>query len=102
MWLKVKIGLFNPQSREEQAHCGYCENTRFQGVLQTNREKSTELIAQTSFVIAYIQNLQPIKRVGGFAVGVGEGVQVYACGFYVGVAEAGRNCFYVTARGEEE
>ena len=29
-----KTGLFNPQSREEQAHYDYHENARFQEILQ--------------------------------------------------------------------
>ena len=29
-----KMGLFNPESREEQAHCLYCENARFQEILR--------------------------------------------------------------------
>jgi len=27
-----KMGLFNPQNREEQAHYVYCENARFQEI----------------------------------------------------------------------
>ena len=29
-----KMGLFNPQSREEQARYVYCENARFQEILR--------------------------------------------------------------------
>ena len=34
------MGLFNPESREEQAHYVYCENERFQEILRENKEKS--------------------------------------------------------------
>ena len=33
------MGLFNPQSTEEQAHYVYCENARFQEILQGNKRK---------------------------------------------------------------
>ena len=33
------MGLFNPQSREEQAHCVYHENARFQEILRGNKRK---------------------------------------------------------------
>lgn len=33
-----KMGLFNPRSREEQAHCVYCENARFREVLRENKK----------------------------------------------------------------
>ena len=35
-----KMGLFNPESREEQAHSLYRENARFQEILRENKEKS--------------------------------------------------------------
>ena len=35
-----KMGLFNPESREEQAHSLYCENARFQEILRENKRKS--------------------------------------------------------------
>ena len=35
-----KMGLFNPRSREEQAHYVYCENARFQEILRENKRKS--------------------------------------------------------------
>ena len=35
-----KTGLFNPLSREEQAHYVYCENARFQEILRENKRKS--------------------------------------------------------------
>ena len=35
-----KMGLFNPQSREEQAHCVYCEYARFREDLRENKRKS--------------------------------------------------------------
>ena len=35
-----KMGLFNPESREEQAHCIYHENARFREVLRENKRKS--------------------------------------------------------------
>ena len=35
-----KMGLFNPQSREEQAHCVYQENVRFREYLRENKRKS--------------------------------------------------------------
>ena len=34
-----KMGLFNPKSREEQAHYDYHENTRFQEILRGNKRK---------------------------------------------------------------
>ena len=34
------MGLFNPRSREEQAHSLYRENARFQEVLRGNKRKS--------------------------------------------------------------
>ena len=34
------MGLFNPESREEQAHCVYLENARFQEILRENKRKS--------------------------------------------------------------
>ena len=34
------MGLFNPRSREGQAHCVYHENTRFREVLRGNKRKS--------------------------------------------------------------
>ena len=34
-----KTGLFNPQSREEQAHYDYHENTRFREDLRGNKRK---------------------------------------------------------------
>jgi len=33
------MGLFNPGSREEQAHSIYCENARFQEILRGNKRK---------------------------------------------------------------
>ena len=35
-----KMGLFNPQSREEQAHLLYRENARFCEYLRENKRKS--------------------------------------------------------------
>ena len=35
-----KMGLFNPESREEQARSLYCENTRFREDLRENKRKS--------------------------------------------------------------
>ena len=35
-----KMGLFNPESREEQAHCVYHENARFREDLRENKRKS--------------------------------------------------------------
>ena len=35
-----KMGLFNPQSREEQARYGYCENTRFREDLREDKRKT--------------------------------------------------------------
>ena len=35
-----KMGLFNPESREEQAHSLYCENARFHEDLRENKRKS--------------------------------------------------------------
>ena len=35
-----KMGLFNPLSREEQAHYVYCENARFREDLRENKRKS--------------------------------------------------------------
>ena len=35
-----KMGLFNPQSREEQAYYICCENARFQEILRENKRKS--------------------------------------------------------------
>ena len=35
-----KMGLFNLQSREEQAHYVYHENARFQEILRGNKRKS--------------------------------------------------------------
>ena len=35
-----KMGLFNPRSREEQAHFVYCENARFREDLRENKRKS--------------------------------------------------------------
>ena len=35
-----KMGLFNPESREEQAYYVYCENARFQEILRGNKRKS--------------------------------------------------------------
>jgi len=37
---RQKMGLFNPESREEQAHFLYCENTRFQEIMRGNKRKS--------------------------------------------------------------
>ena len=34
------MGLFNPRSREEQAHSLYCENARFQENMRENKRKS--------------------------------------------------------------
>ena len=34
-----KMGLFNPQSREEQARYVYCENARFRENLRGNKRK---------------------------------------------------------------
>ena len=34
-----KMGLFNPESREEQAHYDYHENTRFREDLRGNKRK---------------------------------------------------------------
>jgi len=34
------MGLFNPRSREEQAHYIYCENARFQEIKRENKRKS--------------------------------------------------------------
>ena len=34
------MGLFNPESREEQAHSLYRENTRFREDLRENKRKS--------------------------------------------------------------
>ena len=34
-----KMGLFNPESREEQARYVYCENARFQEILRENKRK---------------------------------------------------------------
>ena len=35
-----KMGLFNPRSREEQAHSLYCENARFREDLRENKRKT--------------------------------------------------------------
>ena len=35
-----KMGLFNPQSREEQAHSLYRENARFQEIKRGNKRKT--------------------------------------------------------------
>ena len=35
-----KMGLFNPRSREEQAHYDYYKNARFQEILRENKRKS--------------------------------------------------------------
>jgi len=35
-----KMGLFNPQSREEQALYVYCENARFREDLRENKRKT--------------------------------------------------------------
>ena len=35
-----KMGLFNPESREEQARSLYCEKARFQEILRENKRKS--------------------------------------------------------------
>ena len=35
-----KMGLFNPESREEQAHYIYHENARFQEIKRENKRKS--------------------------------------------------------------
>ena len=35
-----KMGLFNPQSREEQAHYDYHENARFREDLRENKRKT--------------------------------------------------------------
>ena len=35
-----KMGLFNPESREEQAHYVYRENARFQEIKRGNKRKS--------------------------------------------------------------
>ena len=35
-----KMGLFNPQNREEQARSLYCENARFQEILRENKRKN--------------------------------------------------------------
>ena len=35
-----KMGLFNPESREEQAHYVYHENARFREDLRENKRKS--------------------------------------------------------------
>ena len=34
------MGLFNPQSGEEQAHCVYHENARFRADLRENKRKT--------------------------------------------------------------
>ena len=34
------MGLFNPQCREEQAHCVYRKNARFQEIMRENKRKS--------------------------------------------------------------
>ena len=57
-----KTGLFNPQSREEQARYGYCENTRFREDLRENKRK-TRVRYEPSFWsecnIAYIRRVRP-------------------------------------------
>ena len=35
-----KMGLFNPESRGEQAHYVYSENARFQEIMRGNKRKS--------------------------------------------------------------
>ena len=42
-----KMGLFNPQSREEQAHCVYRENARFREDLRENKEKTEQSGSRT-------------------------------------------------------
>ena len=37
---RLKMGLLNPRSREEQAHSLYCENARFREDLRENKRKS--------------------------------------------------------------
>ena len=37
---RQKMGLFNTESREEQAHSIYCENARFQEILRENKRKT--------------------------------------------------------------
>ena len=44
------MGLFNPRSREEQAHYDYCENTRFQEI----SEKIKEMLI---YIISFMPNL---------------------------------------------
>ena len=39
-----KMGLFNPESREEQARFICCENERFREVLRGNKRKSEVLL----------------------------------------------------------
>ena len=34
------MGLFNPESREEQAHYVYHENARFQEIMRENKRKT--------------------------------------------------------------
>ena len=36
-----KMGLFNPESREEQAHFVYHENVRFQEILRENKKEKS-------------------------------------------------------------
>ena len=38
------MGLFNPQSRGEQARSLYCENARFREDLRENKEKTEQSI----------------------------------------------------------
>ena len=49
-----KMGLFNPQSREEQAHCVYHENARFQEIWRENKKRKGYFRNDYQYMNGYI------------------------------------------------
>ena len=58
------MGLFNPRSREEQAHSLYCENARFQEILRENKRKSEVRLNLRFWSEGQDLNLRPLPPQG--------------------------------------